>query len=241
MPEKAPLLKVSRQPSGEPEIFQSIQGEGVSAGMPTVFLRLATCNLACTWCDTRYTWDWRSFDYSAEVMEMTLDMLESRVLAFRKSRLVITGGEPLLQQTALAPLVSSLNDQGFYCEVETNGTISPSLEMMEGISQWNVSPKLENSGNRARVREVPSVLSVFGSLKTAYFKFVISAPSDVDEAAAIVTKYGLAQERITLMPEGVTAETLNERGVWVAEACVERGFNFSPRLQILFWGNERGR
>ena len=64
-PKGASLLKVSRQPSGEPEIFHSIQGEGVSAGTPTVFLRLATCNLACTWCDTRYTWDWRRFDFAS--------------------------------------------------------------------------------------------------------------------------------------------------------------------------------
>jgi 7-carboxy-7-deazaguanine synthase len=235
------LLKVSRQPSGEPEIFHSIQGEGVSAGTPTVFLRLATCNLACTWCDTRYTWDWRSFDYADGVMEMDLGEVESRVLAFGRPRLVITGGEPLLQQAALAPLVASLAAQGFYCEVETNGTIAPSPEMIEGVSQWNVSPKLENSGNRARAREIPEALSAFGRLDTAYFKFVVSDAPDVDEAAAIVTKYGLASERIMLMPEGTTAEAIKERGRWVAEACVERGYSFSPRLHILLWGDERGR
>ena len=111
------MLKVSRQPSGEPEIFHSIQGEGVSAGTPTVFLRLATCNLACTWCDTRYTWDWRNFDYADGVVEMDLDEVERRVRAFDRPRLVITGGEPLLQQAVLAPLVASLAGQGFYCEV----------------------------------------------------------------------------------------------------------------------------
>ena len=148
------MLKVSRQPSGDPEIFHSIQGEGVSAGTPTVFLRLATCNLACTWCDTRYTWDWRNFDYADGVVEMALDEVERRVLEFGRPRLVITGGEPLLQQAVLAPLVSSLAGQGFYCELETNGTIVPSPDMIEGIAQWNVSPKLENSGNMTRAREV---------------------------------------------------------------------------------------
>ena len=235
------MLKVSRQPSGDPEIFHSIQGEGVSAGTPTVFLRLATCNLACTWCDTRYTWDWRNLDYADGVVEMALDEVESRVLKFGRPRLVITGGEPLLQQAVLAPLVSSLAGQGFYCELETNGTIAPSPDMIEGIAQWNVSPKLENSGNMTRAREVPDALSAFGHMDTAYFKFVVVAPPDVDEVAAIVERYGLASERVMLMPEGVTAEAMKKRGRWVAEACVERGFSFSPRLHILLWGDERGR
>ena len=147
----------------------------------------------------------------------------------------------MLQQTVLAPLVASLAGQGFYCEVETNGTIVPSPEMIEGIAQWNVSPKLENSGNITRAREVPDALSAFGQIDTGYFKFVVATPPDVDEVAAIVAKYGLASERVMLMPEGVTAEAITERGKWVAEACVERGFSFSPRLHILLWGDERGR
>lgn len=235
------MLKVSRQPSGEPEIFHSIQGEGASAGAPTVFLRLATCNLACTWCDTRYTWDWRSFDYADGVMEMDLVDVENRVLAFERPHLVITGGEPMLQQAALSPLVASLAGRGFYCEVETNGTLAPSPEMIESVSQWNVSPKLENSGNLERAREVPVALTAFGRIDTAYFKFVVSAASDIDEAAAIAARYGLASERVMLMPEGTTTEVITERGRWVAEACVERGFLFSPRLHILLWGDERAR
>ena len=64
-------LKLSRQPSGEPEIFHSLQGEGHSIGTPTVFLRLALCNLTCVWCDTKYTWDWANFDTKAEILSMS--------------------------------------------------------------------------------------------------------------------------------------------------------------------------
>ena len=102
------MLKVSRMPSGEPEIFRSLQGEGITAGAPSVFLRLATCNLSCTWCDTKYTWDWERYDFKQEVVSLSSTEVEGRVVSFDCPRLVITGGEPLLQQKELAPLATSL-------------------------------------------------------------------------------------------------------------------------------------
>ena len=237
----AALLKVSRQPSGEPEIFRSIQGEGVSAGAPCVFLRLATCNLSCTWCDTKYTWDWAQFDYDSEVVLLTADEVKERVRELGGSRLVVTGGEPLLQQKELAPLAASLNGRGYAIEVETNGTLAPSAELVEAVAQWNVSPKLSNSGNRPDRMEAPDALNAFASLETAFFKFVIVNPSDLDEADALAGRYGVARERVMLMPEGTSPEALSERGAWLAELCAEKGFRYTPRLHIMLWGDVRGR
>ena len=237
----ATLLKVSRQPSGEPEIFRSIQGEGVSAGAPCVFLRLATCNLSCTWCDTKYTWDWARFDYESEVVSLTTDEVKERVLALGGSRLVITGGEPLLQQRELAPLAASLKNGGYAIEVETNGTMAPSAELVEAVAQWNVSPKLANSGNLPDRMEVPVALQAYAQLESAFFKFVIVDASDLDEVDALVNRYEVARERVMLMPEGTSPEALSERGAWLAQLCAEKGLRYTPRLHIMLWGDVRGR
>lgn len=235
------MLKVSRQPSGEPEIFHSVQGEGVTAGEPAVFLRLATCNLACTWCDTRYTWDWANYEVDEQVMPMSAEEVEQRVTAFGTRRLVITGGEPMLQQRELATLAASLRDRGYTCEVETNGTLEPRPEMAAAVSQWNVSPKLTNSGNDHARREVRPSLNAFAALDNAYFKFVIVEPGDVDEVSLLAGRYQLEPGKVILMPEGVTAEVLNERGSWLAEVCRDKGYRFSTRLHIQLWGDVRGR
>ena len=235
------MLKVSRQPDGQPEIFHSLQGEGAAVGTPAVFLRLAMCNLACTWCDTKYTWDWENYDYGREVASLDIPQVEQAILAFGCPHLVITGGEPLLQQQELAPLVASLKNNGFYCEVETNGTILPNAQLAQDVGQWNVSPKLATSGNLLERRNLPRVLATFSLLPNSYFKFVIVEPEDIQEVCSLVDGNGLARDRVILMPEGRTPETIQARSGWVSQACVQEGFRFSTRLHILLWGDERGR
>jgi 7-cyano-7-deazaguanosine (preQ0) biosynthesis protein QueE len=233
-------LKVSRQPNGEPEIFHSLQGEGASIGTPSVFLRLAQCNLTCTWCDTAYTWDWKRYDYEREVVELSLEQVEERVLGYGCRHLVITGGEPLLQQAGLVSLVSSLKRRGFTFEVETNGTIAPHRQLLEDIDQWNVSPKLSTSGNAPHRREIPEALLSFANITSAYFKFVVVEQADLEEVSALVDRYDLPRARVILMPEGQTTAVLQERGRWLSRLCTENGFRFTPRLHILLWGDKRG-
>src|SRR3989442_11012171 len=101
------------------EVFCSIQGEGRNAGKKAVFLRLALCNLACEWCDTKYTWDWKNYRYEDEVDEMTTAEIGSKIRSCGVKHLVLTGGEPMLQQSELLSLIKSLKTEGFYVEVET--------------------------------------------------------------------------------------------------------------------------
>jgi 7-carboxy-7-deazaguanine synthase len=233
------LLRLSQMPSGEPEIFLSVQGEGRAAGTPSTFVRLATCNLACTWCDTAYTWDWTSFDYDAQVMMMEISDVLARVEELDTQNVVITGGEPLLQD--LDRLVSDLTGSGHTVEVETNGTIAPSPGLVAGVTCWNVSPKIASSGNARAKREVPDVLRTFADLPNADWKFVIVDMSDVDLAARLADSYGVPPERVILMPEGAESADILAKSAWLTGAAADRGLRFSSRLQVLLWGAERGR
>ena len=93
------------------EIFKSIQGEGINAGKDVVFLRTALCNLKCSWCDTKYTWDWDNYDYSKEVRELSINHVMEQIQQFDIKHLVITGGEPLMQADDLAELLSFLKPE----------------------------------------------------------------------------------------------------------------------------------
>ncbi|MDI6698258.1 MAG: 7-carboxy-7-deazaguanine synthase QueE [Candidatus Saccharicenans sp.] len=104
-----PILKVS-------EIFFSAAGEGGRQGEPTIFIRLAGCNLRCSFCDTKYAWK--------VGREMTIEEISARAdkikKKFRVDWVCLTGGEPLLQE--LKPLALKLRRAGFKIQVETNGT-----------------------------------------------------------------------------------------------------------------------
>jgi len=234
------LLKVSRQPDGQPEIFHSIQGEGVYAGRPAVFLRLALCNLACVWCDTRYTWDWEHYDQGKGITALSLDEVEEAILRYRCRNLVVTGGEPLVQQRQLTPLLERLKACGFWIEVETNGTIVPGKKLLGVVDHWSVSPKLENSENTRPSRENPEAYRRFRELPSAHFKYVIEKADDLAEVRRLQGKYEIPSGKVVLMPQAQDGDTLLERSRWLVDICKGEGYHFSTRLQVLLWGNRRG-
>lgn len=234
------LLNVSRKEDGQPEIFHSIQGEGINIGKPTVFLRLSFCNLKCNWCDTKYTWDWERYNKKQEVLVMSIPEVEESILAFDCKHLDITGGEPLLQQKDLGELLTNSKEKGFYIEIETNGTVVPDEYCLSLVDQWNVSPKLNNSSNPRHLREISDAYKLFANLTCSYFKYVIRTEQDLSEVQNLIEKYAIHRERVILMPEATNSETLTERSEWLAKACKDKGYRFSTRLHILLWGNRRG-
>lgn len=108
------------------EIFYSVQGEGYHTGVPSIFIRFGGCNLACEWCDT-------SFD---EWENLTMRQIIREMAPWDCNRIVLTGGEPALQD--LSAISSILRPMGYELAIETNGTI----EIPEDVVDWIcVSPK----------------------------------------------------------------------------------------------------
>ena len=241
-------LTLATQAPGEPEIFASLQGEGASAGKPCAFVRLSRCNLACEWCDTAYTWrftgdnrphrDGLDFDRAANQVTLSEEDVARRVTALGQPRLVITGGEPLLQGAALARMAELLPTMQI--EIETNGTVAPHPALDALVSQYNVSPKLGHSGNPAELALIPERLDAWASEPKAWFKFVVATPADVAEVLALVESHGLPPARVMLMPEGRDSETIRSRARWLAQICSENEFSLSDRLHIHLYGDTRG-
>jgi organic radical activating enzyme len=241
-------LTLATDDTGGPEIFASLQGEGPSAGVPVAFVRLSRCNLACTWCDTAYTWrfegdnrphrDGIAFERKANQVVLSAEETAARIAALGQKRLVITGGEPLLQAPALAAMLGHLPD--IAVEIETNGTAQPPARLDVRVDQYNVSPKLAHSGNPAELALIPERLDAWATDPRAYLKFVIASPEDVAEVAALQSRHGFRPERVFLMAEGTSTAAQRERQAWLAPLCLEHGFRMSDRLHIHLYGDTRG-
>lgn len=225
------------------EVFgPTLQGEGPSAGRLAMFVRLSRCNLSCPRCDTPYTWNWDKFD----IHESTTRMTVVDVLAFvdrhpTVNLVVITGGEPLLQQRKLVALTQELVARGRRIEIETNGTITPLDDLVASVDQFNVSPKLASfaSAKDEQRRVDLAALSALARTGKAAFKFVASSISDLDEIAALVRQHALRP--VWVMPEGITTESTLTTMQLLADHIIDRGWNMTARLHVLLWGDERGR
>ncbi|OYW45586.1 MAG: pyrroloquinoline quinone biosynthesis protein PqqE [Sphingomonadales bacterium 32-68-7] len=242
-----PLVLAATTP-GEPEIFASLQGEGPSQGRPCAFVRLSRCNLACQWCDTPYTWHFEgddrphrggtTYDRAANQVTLSEEDAAARIAALGLERLVITGGEPLLQAPALARLLALL--PGMTAEVETNGTAPPHPALDPLIAQYTVSPKLAHSGNPAELALIPERLRHWAAEPRAVFKFVVAELADVAEVLALAETYAIPRHRIWLMAEGIDPATLAARERWLAPLCLEHRLTLSKRLHIELYGDTRG-
>jgi len=227
------------------EIFgPTIQGEGKSAGVATMFLRLPDCNLACIWCDTAYTWNWlgtkfkhpEKYDRQKETHSMTYR--EIKKILRKKGKKV----RSLVISFWLRPLYSLglLRLAKYWIEVETNGTLLLTDEFIELVDQINCSPKTNNSGrdNDLLIKERPEALKKLAASGKTFFKFVVKDRGDLPDINRLVSGYHM--KNVYLMAEGNTREEQQALASVVMEMCRENNFNFSPRLHVLYWNRARG-
>lgn len=239
------------------EIFgPTFQGEGPSIGTPCFFLRLGGCNQHCSWCDTPYTWAFsdglaakhqagKKYDprqeltkYAAGDVVDQLEMMRTKAGIFAPRMLVISGGEPLLQQKKLVPLMTRLASLGWFFEIETAGTLAPTNELWSITKRFNVSPKIENSGNPLQQRYKPTALRALQATGRAIWKFVVVDIEDLKEIDFVVHENNLTP--VYIMPEGVHAADIEKHAQDVAAEVLKRGWHMTTRLQILLYGNRRG-
>lgn len=224
------------------EVFgPTIQGEGPFTGQRVAFLRLAGCNLSCSWCDTPYSWDWERYDKNEESHKRVVSDLAEELSLMPVTTLVISGGEPMLQQKGIGALKEHLAGWSFH--IETNGTIAPLHRTDEAVTHYTVSPKLAHAGDPEDARIKPTALEAFAQRAwdgKAIFKFVAETHADLETISVLVRTHHIPNEAVWVMPEGATRERHMQTLSTLADSVIAKGWNLSSRLHVLVWDAKRG-
>lgn len=244
---------LTEQPASGLRIPGTIQGEGKLNGIPSLFIRLAGCNLHCGWqtedgrfspCDTAYAAYTIQDSHTMEVE----DICQTIVCNSTSIRhIVITGGEPLLQKEELKILCSRLKQIGnFHITLETNATLY-NHEVVKNIDFFSLSPKLSSSHFRQKVVTInPICIQQFinhakEQQKDFQLKFVYARESDIAEIKALLSQLtGWQPEDVLLMPLGEHAEMLRMNTHQTLEHCIRNGWRFCERLHISLFGDKAG-
>jgi 7-carboxy-7-deazaguanine synthase len=232
------------------EIFYSLQGEGLLAGTPSVFIRLAGCPLQCKWCDTKYAWD------ANEGEELPVSEIVNRIVQWPSRYVVITGGEPMVNPQ-LPDLARALKERNKHITIETAG-----IKFVAGLAcdLMSVSPKLSNSGQKIKTAPLrqqgsPRLRSgqagqadPFSSIRQLIrrypyqLKFVVDSPDDLPEIQQAVEQIGgVSAEKVMLMPQAKKRDELIAKSPMVAQLCKEAGYVFCQRLHILLYDGMKGK
>jgi len=160
------------------EIYRSIQGESSFAGVSCIFIRLAACNLRCTWCDSEYTF--------TGGRKMTVEEIEVEIARLSPSGLIeFTGGEPMLQERELVPMMERLLARGYTLLIETSG--ERPLENVPKAVHKIVDVKCPGSGEGRSFRQTN--LATF--TRNDEVKFVLSDRADYEFARDFTRQHGL--------------------------------------------------
>ncbi len=204
------------------EIFYSIQGESLLAGKPTVFVRLATCNLRCSYCDTRYAF------WHGEVM--TLATILEKIHAHKTRYVCLTGGEPLGQK-AIYPLMQKLVDEGYTVSLETNGSFLVNHVPVGVIKVIDLKCP-DSLESETMVWENCDLVT-----KEDQIKFVVASKADFDWSQSVSQKYQLTEKCHVLFSPAAGKVKPMDLAKWVLES----GSPVTMQLQMHkeIWGSEQ--
>ena len=242
------------QPIGE--LYTCLQGEGKYIGIPHILIRVTGCRLRCqfadSFCDTPYA------SWKPEKGKFTLD----DIVKFYEEKpnvkhTMITGGGPTIHAELLQELCIIGKKYNHIITIETEGS-----EFVQTVADCiSLSPKLSNSTPKPGTwmdyanREVTekdkrlhekwrcnyeAMEQLIYNHPDYQLKPVISSWNDLQELDYIQDELGIPNNKVWLMPEGLTPEQLKERRVWLMDICQKQGYNYSDRLHIIAYGNIRG-
>lgn len=203
------------------EIFDSIQGEGLTMGAPTVFVRAVGCNLRCSWCDTGYSFEGGTEMTVPEILDRVGDCF----------RVCFTGGEPMLQPDAVE-LIEALVSKGIQVVLETNGSVDLSDVPDDPLVMISMDIKCPSSGMTDRM-----LLSNLELLSQKdQLKFVIKDDADLDFAVDFIRNHDISAN-IIFGPVGGT-----ERLEWLVDRVLRERIDVRvlPQLHKIIWGDRQG-
>lgn len=204
-------------------IFKSLQGEGLTIGAPTAFIRTSGCPLRCTYCDTPQAFD--------KGEQMSVDAIMTRVKKLRCSHVCLTGGEPLAQKDS-PKLIEKLLDEGYQLVLETNGAMPlDDLPCVENLS-ISMDIKCPSSGEADKMRF--ENIELLGP--TDQLKFIIGNDADYHFAKEVIEKHSPKCEVILTPVGGKDLKSL-------AEKVLKEGLDVRvlPQLHKFIWGDEDNR
>ena len=262
---------IEMQPKTGLQAAGTIQGEGKLAGVPSLFIRLSSCNLRCIWqmedgsfcrCDTTYA----SF-HPNETIELSIDNTFNWVKHNLDNikHIVVTGGEPLLQKKALAPLCKKLKEElNVHITLESNGSLFDE-EVAKWVDLFSISPKLSNSvptpeklaaynlkesgpykfhnQKRLNLTALQSYIDLANcSEKELQIKFVVGKTHDYEEIKSdfLEPLSNWKTGDILLMPLGATQEEITKSSPIVLKMAIDTGWRFSSRVHIELFGSKSG-
>jgi len=223
------------------EIFYSIQGEGVHAGLPMAFIRFQGCNMLppCAWCDTAYA------QKPISGHKMSIEEVIARIGIYNpslKSWVCITGGEPLWQWDGLEALLRELNKYNFFITVETNGSV-PKPGWYGFATSWSIDIKCPSSGVCGTSRE-----EWFETRVTDQVKFVVGNTEDLAFARSMILRHRADNPEVLVSPvinldDRFPSIMWEEARPWlneVVEFCKDMKVRYSLQLHKVIWGNKKG-